>query len=130
MNIREQRWLTARELAHDVPAECLQFVQVSLTLEESHLRTSSAGGCGAVRSPDLSESSCRRFAVRGRLAAMARRARLPLPWSLKIPLGGAPEARSPERSRRGPAPIIPPTPPPVKGFSTPLPQENQASTSL
>src|ERR1700722_16910602 len=42
--------MTARERAHDVPAECLQLVQVSLTLEESHLRTS-AGGCGATVPP-------------------------------------------------------------------------------
>jgi hypothetical protein len=61
VNVGKQRWVTARELAHDVPAECLQFVPVSLTFEESHLRTSSAGGCRAASSPDLSANSCRRF---------------------------------------------------------------------
>jgi hypothetical protein len=51
VDIGKQGGATARKLAHDVPAECLQFVQVSLTLEESHLRTSSAGGCDADTSP-------------------------------------------------------------------------------
>src|SRR5580700_3005872 len=112
MNIREQRWLTARELAHDVPAECLQFVQVSLTLEESHLRTSSAGGCGAVRSPDLSESSCRRFC--GARAARRDGAKgAPSPtvaplFTLSSVIVSAFEGRR----TKGPAPIIPPTSPP------------------
>src|SRR5580698_3624795 len=78
IDIGEQRRVTARKLAHEVLAECLQFVQVSLTLEESHLRTRRlAVACN--RSPDLSANSCRRFcAVRERFAAMARKARPPL----------------------------------------------------
>src|ERR1700722_20482310 len=110
--------MTARERAHDVPAECLQFVQVSLTLEESPLRTS-AGGCGAAVPPTYRRALAGAFVRCAGDSPLWRDGRA-LPFN-RGPLAGSPGARPGgpcTYPKKGPAPIIPPTPPRVKGFST------------
>ena len=116
VDIRKQGGATARKLAHDVPAECLQFVQVSLTLEESHLRTSSAGGCDADTSPTYRRAPAGAFE---RCAGDSPRwrvgARPPKPWPpLDFAQGTGPLVPSKLLFIEGPAPIIPPHPPAVK----------------
>ncbi len=79
------------------------FAQVSLTLEESHLRTSSAGGCGAVTSPTFRLAPAGAFVrCTGDLPRWRVRARPPKNRSAPRP----PAASA--------APIIPPLPPAVK----------------
>jgi hypothetical protein len=104
-------------------------VQVSLTLEESHLRTSSAGGCGADTSPTYRRAPAGafercagdspRWRVRARPPKTVTLSRAFLSFRTTSRRSAAGAESYSERRRReskGPGAIIPPRPPAVKSF--------------